>query len=127
MPFEDELIDFVAGARSDAFRRFVREKLNSERCVVLLDAWDEVPVEIPKRGQPLGYAKGSRPLLRERLKTFTTWFPRPRLLLTSRTVGYARAHPAVPGMQELQLLALDSQQTASLVSAWFGDDTRTAR
>jgi HEAT repeat protein len=125
-PFEDELIDFVVGTRSDAFRRFVREKLDSERCVILLDAWDEVPVEAPKGGQSIGHEKGYRQLLGERLENFAARFLRPRLLLTSRTVGYDPAHLNIPDMQELELLAFDSPQIESFVSVWFGDDARGA-
>lgn len=126
IPLEEELVDFVVGKRSDAFRRFVEEKLKSDRCVILLDAWDEVPVKEPKAGQPLGHEPGSQQLLRERLQTFADHFPRPRLLLTSRIVGYDSSHPPLPNLQELELLAFDTPQTESFVSVWFGDDTRAA-
>jgi predicted MPP superfamily phosphohydrolase len=129
-PLEDALVELaskeIPKGGSDAFRHFVREKLKSDRCVILLDAWDEVPVEPPKNGQPIRYEPGYRQRLGERLKTFAHQFPQPRLLLTSRIVGYDSTHMPVPNLQELELLAFDSPQTESFVSVWFGDDTQAA-
>ncbi|MBN2566336.1 MAG: hypothetical protein JXB46_11560, partial [Candidatus Eisenbacteria bacterium] len=42
-PLEDALVDQIGRRRSEAFRRFVRDRLETGNCVVLLDAWDEVP------------------------------------------------------------------------------------
>lgn len=126
IPLEDELVELVVGKRSDSFRRFVQEKLKSDHCVILLDAWDEVPVKEPKSGQSLDHEPGSQQLLGERLQTFADHFPRPRLLLTSRIVGYDSSHPPIVNLQELELLAFDSPQTESFVSVWFGDDTQAA-
>lgn len=129
-PLEDALVELaskeIPEGGSDAFRHFVREKLKSNRCVILLDAWDEVPVELPKNGQPIRYEPSYRQRLGERLKTFAHQFPQARLLLTSRIVGYDSTHLSVPDLQELELLAFDSSQTDSFVSAWFGDDTQAA-
>lgn len=62
----------------------------------------------------------------ERLENFATRFPRPRLLLTSRTVSYDPAYLDIPDMQELELLAFDSPQTELFVSVWFGEDAQGA-
>jgi predicted MPP superfamily phosphohydrolase len=129
-PLEDAFVELVsaeAGAGgSDAFRGFVREKLRSDRCVILLDAWDEVPVEPPEEGQPIRYEPGYRQRLGKRLASFARQYPLPRLLLTSRIVGYNATHLSVPKLQELELLAFNSPQTESFVSVWFGDDTQAA-
>ena len=82
---EEALVALAGKGRSKAFRRFVRKKLKTDRCVILLDAWDEVLVEI-KEGQRPGYIP--RPALEEYLAEFAKQFSKPRLLLTSRIVGY---------------------------------------
>ena len=125
-PLEDSLVHLVGSAHSDAFRHFVRRKLESDRCVILLDAWDEVAVEHPDPGQPIVYRPNRRQKLGERLKTFAHQFPLPRLLITSRIVGYDPTHLSIPDMQELELLAFNSPQTEAFVSVWFGEDTQAA-
>lgn len=129
-PLEKALIALV-GARveaggSDALRRFVREKMESGRCVILLDALDEVPVESPADGQSIRLRPHHRQRLLRRLADFARQFPRPRLLLTSRIVGYDPAQLSIPNLQELELLAFDVPQIESFVSTWFGDDERAA-
>ena len=121
---EEALVALTSAGRSEAFRRYVREKLQSNRCVILLDAWDEVPVEIPTGGQPVAYLPRHRQRLGQRLEAFARQFPQPRVLLTSRIVGYT-ASP-IPDAQELELLAFEMPQTESFVHAWFGNDTDTA-
>jgi hypothetical protein len=124
-PLEDALVARAGAGASQALRHFVRAKLATERCVVLLDAWDEVPVEVPPAGQPLRYAAGYRQRLGQRLEAFARQFPQPRLLLTSRIVGYTES--PIPGAQELELLAFDPPQIEVYVRVWFGDDTATVQ
>jgi len=114
---EEALIALVGQYRSEAFRRFVRQKLQSETCVVLLDGWDEVPVkedpEEPHGRQDLG----------RRLQTFARVFSRPRLLLSSRIVGYGSS--PIPDAQEIELLAFDTPQIESFVRVWFAGAEET--
>lgn len=125
-PLEDSLVNLAGTGRSDAFRDFVLKKMKSDRCVILLDAWDEVPVERPEDDQPIAYLPHYRQRLGERLETFVRQFPLPRLLLTSRIVGYDPTHFSVPGMKELELLAFDLPQIEAFVSIWFGGNTQAA-
>jgi len=89
------------------------EKLNSERCLLLLDAWNEVKAS--RRADFL-----------ERLrKFFTTDYPHPRVLLTSRIVGYC-GEP-LPGGKEVELLGFDARQSRRVAEAWFRGDQDLAR
>jgi HEAT repeat protein len=114
------LLDLVKGKRSDAFCLWVQGKLETEHCAILLDAWDEVPTEIPGDGQPIAYERGRRQWLGQRLAEFARMFPRPRLLLTSRMAGYT-ASP-IHGMLELELLAFELPQQEQFVRVWFEDE-----
>jgi HEAT repeat protein len=121
---EEAVIDLAGRGQSEAFRGWLRQKLTTDNCVLLLDAWDEVPVEVPREGQPVGFRAGYRQLLGQRLQAFARQFPRPRLLLTARAVGYTG--PPVSGAQELELLAFDPPAIEAFVSAWFGAGDPTA-
>jgi hypothetical protein len=113
-------LDVAAGAvRPEPFRRFVNRRLEADHAVVLLDAWDEVPVEAPERGQPIAYAPQRRQRLGQRIEAFARQFPRCRVLLTSRIVGYDGS--PIPGAQELELFALDGPQIEAFARAWFDD------
>ena len=110
----------VAGSgRSEAFQRFVLERLKTGHAVVLLDAWDEVPVEVPEPGQPIVYKANYRQRLEERLKDFARDCPHCRVLLTSRIVGYDSS--PIPDARELELFAFDWPQIEAFARAWFRD------
>src|SRR5262249_6428669 len=94
--------------------------LETERCAILLDAWDEVSVEIPNENQSIKFEPGYRQWLGQRLVEFVRLFPRPRLLLTSRIVGFTNI--PIDGIQELELLAFDLKQQERFVHAWFGEE-----
>lgn len=102
---EDVFVNSPAKGHSDRFARFVRNRLETGRCVLLLDAWDEVPLP--------------RDELRRRLEEFARKFPQPRILLTSRIVGYDSNVPPIPDAQELKLLAFDQPQIESFVGVWY--------
>jgi DNA-binding winged helix-turn-helix (wHTH) protein len=121
-PVEHVLVTLTCGSHSDAFRSWVRNKITVGSCVEMLDAWDEVPVEVPQPGEPLRYQPGYRQRLGQRLETFVERFPRVRLLLTSRAVGYSYS-PFREGT-ELELLAFDPSQTEAFVRAWFKGERR---
>jgi hypothetical protein len=111
-PVEEALVSFAekrckAEYRSPEFRQFVRDKLNSEKCIILLDARDEV--------------LKSRQSLDDRLKDFANTFRHPRLLITSRIVGYG-ASP-IPEAKEVEIVAFDTLQTKAFAGVWFGDAT----
>jgi predicted NACHT family NTPase len=116
---DDELIAFAGQGYSTAFRNWLRQQLGHNRCVVLLDAWDEVPLEMPADGQPVRYATGYRQRLGQRLAAFARQYPALRLLLTSRMVGYG-ASP-IPEAQELELLAFEQAQITAFAHVWFND------
>jgi hypothetical protein len=113
------LEDALAPGQSESFRRFACQRLEAGDAVVLLDAWDEVPVEIPEPGQPIAYASHYRQRLGQRLGDFARRFPRCRVLLTSRIVGYNGS--PIPGARELELFAFDGPQVEAFAGAWFGD------
>jgi formylglycine-generating enzyme required for sulfatase activity len=113
----DELLLAQAGqGRSEAFRQFVRARLQSPQGVVLLDAWDEVPQtgELGDLRTPLG----------RRIEAFARAFPQPRILLTSRFVEFHES--PVPGAQELELLAFETAQMKSVIRVWFADTPERA-
>ncbi|MBI4329736.1 MAG: HEAT repeat domain-containing protein [Chloroflexi bacterium] len=123
-PLEEALEEYVAGKAPGAFRSFVRDKLKTERCVVLLDAWDEATGEGPGAGQPGEFLASYPQRLGRRLADFARKFSLARILLTSRTAGYG-ARP-IPGAQEVELAPLETPRVESFVRAWFRDDGKTA-
>jgi len=124
-PIEDALVETVSAGRSAAFRQLVREKLATERCVILLDAWDEVPIEVPPKTQPIAFEREHRQRLGQRLDAFARQFTQPRILMTSRIVGYDQSPiPDLPGQEkvkELELLAFNTPQIEAFVRVWFGE------
>jgi HEAT repeat protein len=123
-PLEETLVALVGRGRPDTFARFVREKLATDRCVLLLDAWDEVATEVPRDGRPVQFEPGYRQRLGQRLEAFARACPGPRLLLTSRIVGYTSS--PVPLARELELVALDPPTVEAFVRTWFGEDANVA-
>ena len=118
--FLEEALAAAAGpGQSEAFRRFVLQRLETGHAVVLLDAWDEVPVEVPEPGQPIAYKPNYRQRLGQRIDGFARRFPRCRVLLTSRIVGYDGS--PIPDARELELFAFDWPQIEAFAWAWFGD------
>ena len=118
--FLEEALAAAAGpGQSEAFHRFVLQRLKTGHAVVLLDAWDEVPVEVPEPGQPIAYKPNYRQRLGQRIDAFARRFPRCRVLLTSRIVGYDGS--PIPDARELELFAFDWPQIEAFARAWFGD------
>jgi len=102
---EEVLLGLLKEEHSEAFCSFVRSKLSTDGCVLLLDAWDEV---------------SDKPSLKKRVETFARRFIRPRILLTSRIVGYETTLPPLPNAKELELLAFDWRRIESFTRVWFG-------
>ncbi len=116
---DDPLEEVLATGQSEAFRRFVHQRLEAGQAVVLLDAWDEVPVEVPEPGQPIGYKPNYRQRLGQRIDAFARRYPRCRVLLTSRIVGYDDS--PIPDARELELFAFDGPQIEAFARVWFSD------
>jgi HEAT repeat protein/DNA-binding winged helix-turn-helix (wHTH) protein len=118
---EDGLTVLAGELYTKRFRSWVQEKLKTEHCVILMDAWDEVPVEPVKEGQVVE-TQGYRQHLGRRLESFARRHPAPRLLMTSRLVGYTSS--PIPGAKELEMLAWETSQQNAFVEVWFGVDER---
>ncbi|MHC4116594.1 MAG: HEAT repeat domain-containing protein [Planctomycetota bacterium] len=108
---QEALADRVVEEHSSAFRCFVLEKLYTCRCVLLLDAWDEVPDKLP---------------LKKRIDAFARQFTNPRIVLTSRKFGYETTLPPLPKAKELELLSFRWSQVEAFVRVWFGEDDKAA-
>jgi HEAT repeat protein len=92
---------------TEAFCRFVDQKLQTDRCVLLLDAWDEVPEKL---------------CLQKRIETFARHFRQPRILLTSRIVGYETRCSPLPNAEEIEIVPFDWPKIKAFVQAWFGKE-----
>ena len=116
-PLEDTLVDLIGKGRSPNFVQFLRDKISSHRFVLLLDGWDEVPLDT--------HHETGRQRLRQRLEDFCLRYNSPRILLTSRIVGYTFGSPPIPEAQELLLLSLERPQINRFVQVWFGKNKKT--
>jgi predicted NACHT family NTPase len=119
---EDALVRLAGQDRTEEFRRWVLWKLRNGGCVVLLDAWDEVPLEPRQQGAPSRHAPNYRERLGQRLGRFGEEFPDLRMLLSSRIVGYGGS--PVTDLVEVELVAWETPQIESFVRVWFGPDGR---
>jgi HEAT repeat protein len=86
---------------------FLVQKLKTGRCLLLLDAWDEMPEK-------------QRAKCITALHTFYKDFKQPKALLTSRIVGYS-GNP-MPNAKEVELLGFDRKQQTALAKVWYGHD-----
>ena len=86
--------------------QWIKENLNSEQCVLLLDALDEVPSDRKED-------------LCERLAEFARKHDQTPILLTSRLVGYPGPPFPLPPDGELELLPFDRRQQREFVRKWF--------
>jgi predicted NACHT family NTPase len=116
---DQDLVALAGAGRSEGFRKWLRGRLEGDRCVILLDALDEVPEERPDPGGSVQFLPRFRQRLRQRVEDFARAFPRPRLLLTSRVVGYAGS--PIPGAEELELMPFGQEETEAFATVWFGD------
>jgi HEAT repeat protein len=110
---EDRIVATIAREPSSRLHGYIHKQLNSNRGVVLLDAWDEVSND--KKGR-----------LKERIHKFAREHP-VRILLASRIVGYELTEPPLPESRELELLVWEWHQIESFVYKWFGGAKREAR
>lgn len=119
-PLDAELIAIAGRGYSAAFREWLRQQLGRKRCVVLLDAWDEVPLEPSNNMEPIQYKPGYRQRLGQRLFQFAHQYPQVRLMITSRIIDYGES--PIPDAQELELLAFDQPEIEAFVRVWFSDE-----
>jgi hypothetical protein len=96
----------------------LREKLKDGKCLLLLDALDEVPTEHRKR-------------LVEKLNRFAQRKPPCPIICTSRIVGYSGAF--VAGVKEVEIVPFSQKQIEQYIETWFrnaagylNDDTVSA-
>jgi predicted NACHT family NTPase len=81
----------------------LKEKLKTGKCLLLLDALDEVPKEHRNR-------------LKEKLNRFARNNPCP-IICTSRIVGYSGAF--VEGAKEVEIVPFSQNQTEEYIKTWF--------
>jgi HEAT repeat protein/phage terminase Nu1 subunit (DNA packaging protein) len=98
----------------------LREKLKIGKCLLLLDALDEVPTEHRQRQR-----------LIEKLNRFAQREPPCPIICTSRIVGYGGAF--VQGVKEVEIVPFSQKQTEQYIETWFrnaagylNDDTVSA-
>ena len=84
----------------------LREKLKVGKCLLLLDALDEVPTEHRKR-------------LVEKLNRFAYRKPPCPIICTSRIVGYSGAF--VAGVKEVEIVPFSQKQTEEYIEKWFAN------
>jgi HEAT repeat protein len=121
-PLEKALVRLAGRHHSKTFRGLLREQLKSDLAVVLLDDWDEVPVERPDRGQPIAFRPRRQQRLGQRLENFAEnqTYRKCRLLMTSRIVDYGGA--PFPDAQELELIGFDEHRIEGFARAWLKDE-----
>jgi len=105
------------------FPDWVVGTLESDRCVVLLDALDEVPLE--QSTVPAAYPTG-RTGLSEYLSHWARQFPDASIRVTVRDAGYRRVYPPMHDAPELVLLALDGDGIEGFATAWFDGSENTS-
>jgi HEAT repeat protein len=118
-PLEAELAETAGSGRSGAFRSFVLRQLEAGLAVVLLDAWDEVPDQVPEPVQLNSAASGHRGRLGTRIETFARRHIGCGLLLTSRLAGYGGLQ--IPDASKMELCAFDWSQIETFARAWYDD------
>ncbi|HEY9797045.1 MAG TPA: HEAT repeat domain-containing protein [Leptolyngbyaceae cyanobacterium] len=84
----------------------LREKLKVGKCLLLLDALDEVPTEHRQRQR-----------LFEKLNRFAQRKPPCPIICTSRIVGYSGAF--VQGVKEVEIVPFSQKQTEQYIETWF--------
>ncbi|MFB2968244.1 HEAT repeat domain-containing protein [Aerosakkonema sp. BLCC-F183] len=109
---EAEIFDAIPGIiqrdypkTSVLIDELLKKKLANGKCLLLLDALDEVP-------------KAQRNRLAEKLNRFTRNYPC-RIICTSRIVGYGGAF--VEGAKEVEIVPFSQKQTKNYIQTWFNN------
>ncbi len=93
--------DYPKAAKS--IKYLLEDKLKNNKCLLLLDALDEVPQEY-------------RPRLKERLNRFLKNYDC-SIICTSRIVGYGGAF--VDSAKEVEIVPFSQKQTEAYIQIWF--------
>jgi HEAT repeat protein len=108
--FKAEIIDIIPvliqrdyPKTATTIQLLLKEKLEKGKCVLLLDALDEVPGEHRNR-------------LKDKLNRFAGNYPCP-IICTSRIVGYGGA--LVKGAKEVEIVPFSQKQTEEYIEIWF--------
>ncbi|MGK7957573.1 MAG: NACHT domain-containing NTPase, partial [Crocosphaera sp.] len=121
---EDEIIDIIPNILRtdypeiiDKIEYYLQEKLKQGKCLLLLDALDEVP-------------KDDRIPLSKKINRFLRNYPC-TIICTSRIVGYAGNF--IDGGKEVEIVPFDDEKTTDYINTWFNhaagnieDDTVSA-
>ncbi|MGB5770830.1 MAG: HEAT repeat domain-containing protein [Crocosphaera sp.] len=107
-----EIIDIIASILKrnypklvDKIEYYLLEKLAQGKCLLLLDALDEVP-------------KDERLQLTQKLNRFLKNNPCP-IICTSRIVGYGGNF--IDGVKEVEIVPFDEKKTAEYIKSWFNN------
>ena len=119
--FEDALVAQavrLAGISptQSGFRDFVRDRIRTGGSVILLDAWDETPVELPPPGQSVTFSAGYRQNLGLRVRAFVAARPQARLVVSTRSAE--EVLQILPGAHVVDLEPLAEPEVASFVHRW---------
>jgi HEAT repeat protein len=100
-----ELIKRDYPKTSETIEPLLKQKLKTGKCILLLDALDEVPKE-------------NRILLSEKINRFVRNYPT-RIISTSRIVGYGGGF--MHSAKEFEILPFNQDQIESFIKTWFNN------
>jgi predicted NACHT family NTPase len=113
----DAVVESLRARWSDRLLKLLRERLGTEQAILLLDAFDEVPVE-------------RRAVLRQALHDWVPGTPQACVLFTSRVVGYEPPWPIAGPSEterEMELLPFDDAQTGAFMDGFFAGEPAVGR
>ena len=118
MPVEEAIINIIQERHSNILRHhqntnivdflneFLEQQLLAEKCLLLLDALDEVPQE-------------KRFKLLDKLNNFARAYPNCQIIATSRIVGYGGK--LVDDAKEMEIVPFNQEKTEQYIQAWFNN------
>ncbi len=117
MPVEEAIINIIQERHSNILinnedtnvyflNDFLKQQLLDGKCLLLLDALDEVPQE--KRFQLL-----------EKLNNFVRAYPNCQIIATSRIVGYGGK--LVDDAKEMEIVPFNQEKTEQYIQTWFNN------
>ena len=118
MPVEEAIINIIQERHSNILRHhqntnivdflneFLEQQLLAEKCLLLLDALDEVPQE-------------KRFKLLDKLNNFARNYPNCQIIATSRIVGYGGK--LVDDAKEMEIVPFNQEKTEQYIQTWFNN------